>query len=120
MGAAATMTPAEMHSRVSAALLRANEPMTLAEVVEQSGVARPAVMAALDKLEEAGDVASGEFISGAPGPQYAWASLPADDSSRRSPPGLNSQLVGQFNRFVVEDYTPPSANKPSNAWPTSA
>ena len=85
--------------------------MTLAEVVEATGVRRAACLSALDALEEAGDVRCGELIEGEPGPQYAWRKLPAEDTSRRVPPGLNSELVKRFNGFVVNDYKPPAGKK---------
>jgi len=105
------MMTAEGIYRVAATLLRSDRPLTLAEVEEASGVRRAACMSALDELAEAGDIRSGELIDGEPGPQYAWGELLADDSSRRVPPGLNSELVKRFNRFVVEDYRPPKDKK---------
>jgi len=85
--------------------------LTLAEVVEATGVRRAACLSALDALEEAGDIRVGELIKGEPGPQYAWGKLPKEDSSRRIPPGLNSELVKRFNQFVVNDYKPPAGKK---------
>ena len=105
------MTSAEANYRVAAALLQAEGPRTLAEVVEASGVPRAACLSALDDLVEAGDVQSGELTPGEPGPQYAWGTLPEDDMSRRVPPGLNSELVRRFNHFVINDYTPPKDKK---------
>lgn len=105
------MTPAEAQYRVAAALLRAQAPMTLAEAVKAAGVSRAAGVAALDDLAEAGDVTVGELVKGAPWPQYAWGKLATDDSSRRVPPGLNSELVRRFNDFVIHDYTPPAGKK---------
>ena len=74
------MTLAEAHYRVAAGLLRSDRPLTLAEVVEATGVRRAACLSALDALEEAADVRCGELIEGDPGPQYAWGELPADDT----------------------------------------
>jgi len=91
--------------------LRPDRPLTLAEVVEETGVRRAAVMAALDSLDEAGDIRVGDLVTGEPGPQYAWAELPKEDSSRRVPPGLNSELVRRFNDFVVNQYRPPKDKK---------
>ena len=105
------MTSAEAHYRVAAELLRSERPLTLAEVVEATGVRRAACLSALDDLEATRDIGSGELIPGEPGPQYAWGELPADDSSRRVPPGLNSELVKRFNRFVINDYKPPAGKK---------
>ena len=105
------MTSAEANYRVAAALLRSDRALTLAEVVEETGVRRAAVMAALDGLVEAGDIETGELVKSEPGPQYAWAELAADDTSRRVPPGLNSELVKRFNSFVVNDYKPPAGKK---------
>ena len=79
------MTSAEANYRVAAGLLPSHRPLTLAQVVEASGVSRAAAMAALDGLVEAGDVAAAELGKGEPGPQYPWAALPDDDSSRRAP-----------------------------------
>jgi len=105
------MTPAETNYRVAAALLRAEKPITLAEVVESAGVSRAAAMAGLDRLTESGEITSGELVRRAPGPQYAWGKLPKSDSSRRVPPGLNCELVKRFNSFVVNDYKPPAGKK---------
>jgi len=105
------MTSAEAHYRVAAGLLRSERPLTLAEVVEETGAGRAAVMAALDVLEEAGDIRVGDLVKGEPGPQYAWGKLPAEDTSRRVPPGLNSQLVRRFSDFVIHDYKPPAGKK---------
>ncbi|HDZ21966.1 hypothetical protein LCGC14_0238550 [marine sediment metagenome] len=105
------MTSTEANYRVVAALLRSDRPLTLAEVVEETGARRAAVMAALDSLDEAGDIRVGDLVTGEPGPQYAWRELAADDSSRRVPPGLNSELVKRFNSFVVNDYKPPKDKK---------
>ncbi|MHC4984729.1 MAG: DUF5591 domain-containing protein [Planctomycetota bacterium] len=105
------MTSAEAHYRVAAGLLRSDRPLTLAEVVEETGVRRAACLSALDDLEEAGDIRSGELVKGEPGPQYAWGELPKDDTSRRVPPGLNSELVRRFNDFVVNGYKPPAGKK---------
>ncbi|MHC4563015.1 MAG: DUF5591 domain-containing protein, partial [Planctomycetota bacterium] len=105
------MTAEEAGYRVAAALLRSERPLTLAEVVEVSGVPRAGAMAALDELAEAGDIRAGELVDGEPGPQYAWGELPEKDSSRRVPPGLNSELVRRFNDFVINRYTPPADKK---------
>jgi len=105
------MTSTEASYRVAAGLLRSDRPLTLAEVVETTGVRRATCLSALDALEEAGDFRCGELIPGEPGPQYAWRELPPEDSSRRIPPGLNSELVKRFNHFVVNDYKPPAGKK---------
>ncbi len=63
------MSPQEANYRVAAVLLRSDAPVTLAEVVEASGVSRAGAMAALDELAEAGDIRGGELTPGQPGPQ---------------------------------------------------
>ncbi len=54
---------------VTAALLEAPGPLTLAEVVDATGCKRPAAIASLEQLVAAGNVIEGELLPERPGPR---------------------------------------------------
>jgi len=109
----------EARYRVTALLLGADKPRTLGEVVEASGVPRPAAIGALERLADEGAVLEGELAPGQPGPQYFWTARWAGRERegrrgrRSASPGpqdvaIDSATVLAFNEFVLRGYTPPA------------
>lgn len=110
---------------VTAALLRADAPLTLDEIVSESGPSRPAVLNSLWDLLDEGLVVEGLLDSDREGPQYAWKArwrgpvkklaaperhVPARDAPGDRPQDLDIEgdLIAAFHDFVIGEYRPPA------------
>jgi len=118
------MRPDPARYLVSAALLGATAPLTLAELVTAGCGPRPAVMNALWDLAEEGLALEGSFADG-PGPQYVWAArwrggglAPAVEDPGRDL-SVESDVVREFNDFVLRGYRPPADKRLLAVFPCS-
>ena len=119
------MNRSEVRYRVTAALLQAEAPLTLGEIVADCGASRHAVLSALERLTAEGAVVEGELLRGRSGPQYFWAARWRKRAGRRkgvsearpAPPGrprqpdIEDELVRRFHEFIIGDYTPPKGKR---------
>ena len=102
----------EARYRVTAVLLQADGPRTLAELVAAAGVKRPAAIGALDELTGEGCVVEAE-PHGQPAPQYCWAARRAKRRPKAPRPSraeqldIDSDVVLAFNDFILNRYAPP-------------
>ena len=111
--------------QVTLALLQAEQPLTLMEVVGASGASRQATLGALWDLVSDESALEGAFDADREGPQYVWASRwrdrrkpgalaegealpePRHVPIKRQDFGIDDPIVRAFHSFIVERYTPP-------------
>ena len=117
----------EVRHRIVTALLQADGPLTLDELIEQGRVAKGPALAALEELAANGLVVQGPLLEGVPGEQYRWAARWEADSRRQAAAarrklqettnpaqvlpagqlGIDSPTIRAFHDYIVHDYTPP-------------
>ena len=121
------MDPSEVRYRAISALLRAAGPLTLAELVAESGITTGELSAVLKQLVNDQAVVQGRLVAGKPSPQYCWAArweqrarreaarstrelraavAPAD-AERRQPRNIDGEAACAFCDFVIHHYSPP-------------
>ena len=101
------MDPLAARYRVTAALIGAGRPLTLAELTEECAVGRQVVLSALWALVDDGEVVEGHLVPGKPGPQYAPTGGRPESDPEDGPPDIESDVVRAFHEFVIQHYEPP-------------
>ena len=121
------MKPAEVRYKLISTLLQADGPLTLAELVEQCGIAEEEITPVLKDLVNKGLVVEGALISDKPAPQYCWGARWTKEAERQAVTSrqklqtavkadkvvqergldIDSESVLNFHRHIIDEYTPP-------------
>ena len=113
--------------RVISVLLQAGGPLTLPELVAESGCARQQAVPVLEELADEQQVIEGRLCAGKPTPQYCWWACWAREIERRTAvwkqqiraavsavrsaserwPDIDSPSTMAFHDYVINEYKPP-------------
>jgi hypothetical protein len=115
------MNPEEIRYRVISTLLQADGPLTLRELLAQSGVSEEEIHPVLKELVSKSLVIEGELLADKPVPQYCWEGRRAAQSKQKlksivKPPevvkeralDIDSEPVLAFCDHVINEYKPPA------------
>jgi hypothetical protein len=122
------MNQNETRYKVISALLQADEPLALRELVDRSGFPEERVSRIVEELAAEDLIVQGELLPGEPGRHFCWGARWAGEAERRAagqrerlraivgPPEVTSgyklqiddEAVLAFHNFVVNDYAPPA------------
>ena len=117
----------EVRHELISALLQAAGPLSLNELVAESGVVAQDAADVLRELARQRYVVAGRLIPGKPEPQYRWAARWQNDARRRtakikkrlsqlvSPdgiladnPNIDSEETRAFHCYIINEYSPPT------------
>jgi hypothetical protein len=117
----------EVRYRIISTLLQAGRPLSLPEIVEDSGTAVELAVPNLRDLVGEGLIVEGALLTDRPSPQYCWrtrweeraqervlgaqqglrAAVGAVDRASLDGLDLDSEPVRAFHRYVITEYRPP-------------
>lgn len=117
----------EVRYRLISTLLQVGNPLTLAELLDQSGIAEEESIPTLMELVNKNLVVEGELLPDKPVPQYCWAARWAKETEHRAVKSkqklrdivksnevlqerrldINSEPVLAFYNYVLNEYEPP-------------
>jgi hypothetical protein len=125
------MDPKEVRYMIISTLLQAGEPMSLNELLDQSGITVKEASPILKELVSKNLVVEGELIPGKPMPQYCWEARWTKEAERRTTESkqklksiiepaekvrereldIDSESVLAFYDYVINEYKPPKDKK---------
>ena len=121
------MHASEIRHRLVGALLQADAPLALTELVAAAEVEQAGLHPVLQALVSEGLVVEGELTPGQSGPQYWWAAWWAQEAGRRAAGAerelrhivdarpqelaIDSEAVLAFNEYVINEYQPPAGKR---------
>ena len=125
------MDPKEVRYMIISNLLQAGEPVTLNELLDESGITAEEASPILKELVNKNLVVEGELIPGKPMPQYCWEARWTKEAERRTTESkqklksiiepaekvrereldIDSESVLAFYNYVINEYKPPKDKK---------